>query len=68
MYILSNYPVSDKYGYRGCQATVDAAYERSNQYLSTFYDNPAKTRARIMRQNGMAAIDGRNGGPGVWVY
>lgn len=63
------YPVSDKYGYnRGYQATVDAAYERSNQYLSTFYNNPVKTRATIMRQNGMAAIDGRNGGPGVYGY
>jgi hypothetical protein len=53
------YPVSDKYGYnRGYQATVDAAYERSNQYLSTLYNNPVRIRASIMRQNGMAAIGG----------
>ena len=61
------YPVSDRYGYnRGYQATVNAAYERSNQYLSTFYDNPVRTRAQIMRENGTAAIEGRNGGPGVY--
>lgn len=48
---------SDKYGYnRGYQATVDAAYERSNQYLSTLYNNPVRLRASIMRQNGMHAI------------
>ena len=56
---------SDKYGYnRGYQATVDAAYERSNQYLSSIYDNPVKTRASIMRQNGMAAIQN---GVGIYV-
>lgn len=53
------------YGYnRGYQATVDAAYERSNQYLSSIYDNPVKTRASIMRQNGMAAIQN---GVGIYV-
>jgi uncharacterized protein YicC (UPF0701 family) len=63
------YPVSDKYGYnRGYQATVDAAYERSNQYLSTFYNNPVKTRATIMMRRGMAAINGEDGGPGVYGY
>jgi hypothetical protein len=68
-YGYGSYLASDKYGYnRGYQATVDAAYERSNQYLSTFYNNPVKTRATIMRQNGMAAITGRNGGPGVYGY
>jgi hypothetical protein len=68
-YGYGSYPVSDKYGYnRGYQATVDAAYERSNQYLSTFYNNPVKTRATIMRQRGMAAITGEDGGPGVYGY
>lgn len=68
-YGYGSYFVSDKYGYnRGYQATVDAAYERSNQYLSTLYNNPVRLRASIMRQNGMAAIDGRNGGPGVYGY
>lgn len=56
-YGYGSYFVSDKYGYnRGYQATVDAAYERSNQYLSTLYNNPVRLRASIMRQNGMAAI------------
>ena len=57
---------SDKYGYnRGYQATVDAAYERSNQYLSTLYNNPVRTRASIMRQNGMYAIQN---GAGIHRY
>ena len=59
-YGYGSYLASDKNGYnRGYQATVDAAYERSNQYLSTFYNNPVKTRVTIMRQNGMAAIERR---------
>lgn len=46
---------SDKYGYaRGL--TVPYAYNRSNQYLSTIYNNVVKTRASIMRNNGMNAI------------
>ncbi|MEB3314692.1 MAG: hypothetical protein VKK32_00555 [Candidatus Melainabacteria bacterium] len=57
---------SDKYGYnRGYQATVDAAYQRSNQYLSTLYNNPVRTRASIMRQNGMYAIQN---GAGIHRY
>ncbi len=56
-YGYGSYFVSDKYGYnRGYQATVDAAYERSNQYLSTLYNNPVRIRASIMRQNAMDAI------------
>ena len=66
-YGYDSYLASDKYGYnRGHRATVDAANERSNQYLSTFYNNPVRTRAQIMRQNGMNAIQGMNGGPGVY--
>ena len=62
--------ISDKYGYnRGYQATIDAAYERSNQYLSTMQFNPylppgvthtaVSTRARTMRNAGMNVIQGR---------
>jgi hypothetical protein len=58
---------SDKYGYnRGYQATVNAAYQRSEQYLSTFRDNLVGTRASIMRKRGMAAIQGQDGGFGVY--
>ena len=56
-YGYGSYYASDKYGYnRGYQATVDAAYQRSNQYLSTLYNNPVRLRASIMRQRGMDAI------------
>ncbi|MFZ4085127.1 MAG: hypothetical protein ACOYK1_06285 [Vampirovibrionia bacterium] len=62
--------ISDKYGYnRGYQATIDAAYERSNQYLSTMQFNPylppgvtntaVSTRARTIRNAGMDVIQGR---------
>jgi hypothetical protein len=68
-YGYGSYLASDKYGYnRGYQATVDAAYERSNQYLSTLYNNPVRTRASIMMRRGMAAINGEDGGPGVYGY
>jgi hypothetical protein len=68
-YGYGSYPVSDKYGYnRGYQATVDAAYERSNQYLSTFYNNPVRIRARILSERGQNAITGKDGGPGVYGY
>jgi hypothetical protein len=61
-----SYYASDKYGYnRGYQATVDAAYQRSNQYLSTLYNNPVRLRASIMRQNGMYAIQN---GAGIHRY
>jgi hypothetical protein len=65
-YGYGSYYASDKYGYnRGYQATVDAAYQRSNQYLSTLYNNPVRTRASIMRQNGMYAIQN---GAGIHRY
>ena len=61
-YGYGSYYANDKYGYnRGYETTVAKAYERSNQYLSTIYDNPVRTRASIMRKNGMAAIQGQNG-------
>jgi hypothetical protein len=61
--------ISDKYGYnRGYQATIDAAYQRSNQYLSTMQFNPylppgvkntaVSARADTMRTNGANAING----------
>lgn len=56
-YGYGSYYANDKYGYnRGYETTVAKAYERSNQYLSTIYDNPVRTRASIMRKNGMASI------------
>lgn len=59
-------PYPDKYGYnRGYQATVDEAHRRSEQYLSTLYNNPVRTRASIMRQNGMYAIQN---GAGIHRY
>jgi hypothetical protein len=66
-YGYDSYLASDKYGYnRGYRATVDAANERSNQYATTFRDNPVRTRAQIMRQNGMRLIQGQDGGLGVY--
>jgi hypothetical protein len=65
-YGYGSYYASDKYGYnRGYQATVEAAYQRSNQYLSTLYNNPVRLRASIMRQNGMYAIQN---GAGIHRY
>lgn len=68
-YGYGSYYANDKYGYnRGYGATVNAAYHRSNQYLSTLQFDPSRppgvtntavsTRASIMRENGTNAIQG----------